>query len=377
MDSPFEYNKPVSGSTFIGRQKELKLVCNLLRERNNVLIYGQARIGKKSLIHNSLKLLKDESYNFSNCNFTLFNIRCVEAMMLKFTNNLFSSISTSATEWNNFLKKYAPNAPYHLDEHFNHNLKLTYNTKDLLTDAQIEEILNLPEHIAKEYSTHLIIYIEQFQNILLFDNPNRVFKIMEKVWSNIAKTNFIITGERINAMNEIFEVNKYFYKFAERIKIVPIDEKIFTDYIIKGFLKAGKVANQDQASAIYNLVEGDPWYTQHLASICFDLTKGYLNDKIVEQAIWCLINLHDFQFHSVTYNLSRHQLRFLKAILEGVTKFSSADILDKYNLNSSANVTRVREALMKKEIITFPDRKEALFMDPLLKLWLVKYFFIK
>lgn len=377
MDSPFEYNKPVSGTTFIGRQKELKLVCNLLRERSNILIYGQARIGKKSLIHNSLKFLKDESYNFTDCNFSLFNIRCVEAMMLKFTNNLFSSISTSATEWNNFLKKYAPSAPYHIDELSVQNLRLTYDSKEELTDKQIEEILRLPEHIAKEYNTHVIIYIEQFQNMLLFDDYHKIFNIMERVWGDLTKTNFIITGERINAMNEIFEVKKYFYRFAERIKIVPIEEKVFTDYIIKGFLKAGKVANPDQASAIYNLVEGDPWYTQHLASICFDLTRGYLNDKIVEQAIWCLINLHDFQFHSVTYNLSRHQLRFLKAVLEGVTKFSSADILDKYNLNSSANVTRVRDALMKKEIITFPEKKEAVFMDPLLKLWLVKYFFVK
>ena len=79
----------------------------------------------------------------------------------------------------------------------------------------------------------------------------------------------------------------------------------------------------------------------------------------------------------MAYGLSKHQLRFIKAVLEGVTHFSSADILDKYNLNSSANVNRLKEALTKKEIITFNEYKEAVFIDPLLKLWFANYFFVK
>ena len=363
MESPFEYNKPVSGTQFIGRNKEARMLCNLLRERNNILIYGQARIGKKSLIYNSFDTLKGESYNFTYCNINLFNIRCIEAMMLKYTNALLNCFSSSATEWNSILKKFVPNAPYIVDENSIGGLRVTYSKKGFLSDQQVLEILRLADNLAGEYGTHLIIYFEQFQDILLFDDPHKAFILLEKGWQNNTKTNLIITGERINAMNDIFENKKYFYRFAERIYITPINEKVFADFIIKGFLKAGKVVNPDLALRIYNTVEGDPWYAQHLASICFDMTKGYLNEKIVDQAIWCLINLHDFQFHSVTFGLSRHQLRFIKAILAGVTKFSSADILDKYNLNSSANVNRVKEALMKKEIITFTSNKEAMFMD--------------
>lgn len=377
MESPFEYNKFVTGASFIGRTKEVGIVCNLMRDRNNVLMYEQAKTGKKSLIHNSLEKLKQESYNFYTCNINLFNIRCIEAFMLKYTNEVLSCFNISSAEWNNFLKKYLPSAPYMLDELSQSKLKFTYTTKELLTDQQIEEILRLPEHLTNELDTHMIIYLEQFQDILLFDDPHRIFILLEKVWKSFTNTNFVITGERINAMNYIFEDKKYFYRFAERIRLNPIEEKIFTDFIIKGFLKAGKIIHPELASAIYNIVEGDPWYAQHLASICFDMTKGYLNDKIVEQAVWCLINLHEFQFHSIAFGLTKHQLRFLKAVLEGVTKFSSADILDKYNLNSSANVNRLKEALTKKEIITFNENKEAVFMDPLLKLWFVKYFFVK
>ena len=178
-------------------------------------------------------------------------------------------------------------------------------------------------------------------------------------------------------MDEIFEKQKYFYRLAEKIELPPINRKVFADYIVKGFLKGGKVIQTEQAETIYDIVEGDPWYTQHLADICYDMTQGYMSDKIIPQALQSLINLHDFLFHSIAYGLSKHQLRFIKALLEGVTKFSSADILDKYNLNSSANVNRIKEALAKKEILTVNEKKEMVFIDPLFKWWFTKYFFTK
>ena len=374
MESPFEYNKCVSGAQFIGRNKEMAHLCNLLREHNNVLIYGPAKIGKQSLVYNSMELLRHDHKDITFCNINLFNIRCVEAMMLKFTNEIVSHFAETGPEWNAIMQKYLPNAPYMVDT-TSLQKQFTYTTKDLLSDSQIEEILMLPDRLAHEYGTHVILYFRQFQDILLFDDPHRTFLLLEKVWKKHTGTNFIITGDRFNAMEEIFQQKKYFYQFAYKIDLAPIDEKIFVEYIMKGFQKAGKIIHPDQAASIYNLVEGDPWYTQHLASICFFLAKGYVNEGIIKQATQQLINLHDYEFHSIVYSLSKYQVRMIKAALEGVTRFTSADVLDKYKLNSSANVSRLKEALSKKEIITFSEKKSATFLDPLFKLWFVNYFF--
>ena len=374
MESPFEYNKFVSGTQFIGRNKEMSLLCNLLRERKNVLMYGPAKIGKKSLVYNAMNLLRHDHTDMTFCDINLFNIRCIEAFMLHFTNEIVSHFAESETEWNAIMHRYIPSAPYIMDNTSLHK-RYTYTTKDILTDKQVEEILSLPDRLASEYGTHLIIYFRQFQDILLFDDPHRTFLLLEKIWKENRHTNFIITGDRFNAMQEIFFEKKYFYHFAHHIEIAPIDEKIFADYIVKGFQKGGKVIHPDQAASIYNLVEGDPWYTQHLASICFNLTKGFVNEGIIKQAAEQLINLHDFEFHSIVYSLSKYQVRMIKAALEGITKFTSADVLDKYRLNSSANVSRLKEALTKKEIITFNEKKPATFLDPLFKLWFTNYFF--
>ena len=379
MDAPFEYFDYVSGSHFIGRDKEVKEFCQLIEQKKNILIYGQARTGKKSIIYNSFRELDRKGYKYSLIKMNLFNIRCIEAFMIRYTNHIVGKFAASGMEWSDYLSRYMPSAPYIVKEgeQPGRSPRFIYNSKELLSDAQIREFLNLPERIATDLNCHIVLYFEQFQDIILFEDPDRIFSLFEKEWSRHTHVSYVVTGERKNAMDEIFEVKKYFYNLVDKIDVVPIEKKIFVDYIIKGFLKGGKVIRPEQAGYIYDTLEGDPWYAQHLASICYEMTIGYLEDKTIDEALQNLINLHDFSFHTIAFGLSKHQLRFIKAVLNGVRKFSSADILDKYKLNSSANVNRLKEALQKKEIITYNGKKEIVVMDPLLKHWFIKYFFVK
>lgn len=379
MDAPFEYFDYVTGSHFIGRDKEVKEFCRLIEQKKNILIYGQARTGKKSIIYNSFRELDRKGYKYSLIKMNLFNIRCIEAFMIRYTNHIVGKFAASGMEWSDYLSRYMPSAPYIVKEgeQPGRSPRFIYNSKELLSDAQIREFLNLPERIATDLNCHIVLYFEQFQDIILFEDPDRIFSLFEKEWSRHTHVSYVVTGERKNAMDEIFEVKKYFYNLVDKIDVVPIEKKIFVDYIIKGFLKGGKVIRPEQAGYIYDTLEGDPWYAQHLASICYEMTIGYLEDKTIDKALQNLINLHDFSFHTIAFGLSKHQLRFIKAVLNGVRKFSSADILDKYKLNSSANVNRLKEALQKKEIITYNGKKEIVVMDPLLKHWFIKYFFVK
>ena len=60
---------------------------------------------------------------------------------------------------------------------------------------------------------------------------------------------------------------------------------------------------------------------------------------------------------------------------QGYLRFSTSEIIRKYSLNSSANVKRVKDALMKKEILTFDADDKPSFLDPLFEYWIKKYYF--
>ena len=63
------------------------------------------------------------------------------------------------------------------------------------------------------------------------------------------------------------------------------------------------------------------------------------------------------------------QVNFLKAVLDGETAFSSQENLKKYRLGSSANLKKIKNALISREIIDISAQKVDI-LDPVFKLWL-------
>ena len=61
--------------------------------------------------------------------------------------------------------------------------------------------------------------------------------------------------------------------------------------------------------------------------------------------------------------------------MDGVVKFSASDVIEKYKLNSSANVRRVKDALKKKEVLTFNEKEEPVVLDSLFEYWLENFYF--
>ena len=74
-------------------------------------------------------------------------------------------------------------------------------------------------------------------------------------------------------------------------------------------------------------------------------------------------------------SLTTHQVSLLKAVVDGYTKFSTAEVVSKYGLNSSANVKRIKDALEKKELVWFDDKDDPHVIDPLFAYWLSSRYF--
>lgn len=362
MDSPFIYNNIVSGPDFIARTSELDMLSTLIKEHKCAVIYEPAKNGKQSFIQQTFQKIRYESYKYKVCNISLFNVRTEELLYQKLEQALLEAFNS--------------------DKPF------------VGTFESPSELLELGEKLADEDGCDLVIYIEEFQDILHFSNYYDVLKKFEHACLNLIGKNkdsrgkdneqvpdnqtrrvsMIFSGSFVNAMKDIFEKKKFFYNMAQRVKLSKIDERSFIEHIVKSFLKAGRVVPKELARHIYTLTEGQPWYTQQLADIGFGLTRGYLTEGIINQAFKLLMEMHSYRFKVLTSRLSLFQLNMLRAILEGAEKLSAAETMEKYQLQSSANVNRLKEALEKKEIIEF-TKYGPVFLDPLLKTWMNEIYF--
>lgn len=363
MDSPFIYNNIVMGSDFIARTSEINQLSSLIREQKCAVIYEPAKSGKQSFIQQTFQKLRNESHKFKVCNINLFNVRTEEVLYRKLEEALLETFKTTSLG--------AAERPFE-GKH-----------------GTPAELLMLAEKLSEEAGSYLVIYIEEFQEILHFEDPDKALKGFEQACLSLLgknkdgeiipgtpkrRSSMIFSGSFVNAMKEIFERKKFFYNMAQRVKLAKIDERSFTDHIIRSFLKAGRVVPKELAQHIYSLTDGHPWYTQQLADTAFGLTRGYLMESIINQAFELLMELHSYRFRLITSRLSLFQLNMLKAILDGAEKLSAAETMSKYELQSSANVNRLKEALEKKEIIEF-TKKGAEFLDPLFKRWMKEKYF--
>ena len=246
----------------------------------------------------------------------------------------------------------------------------------------VAQMLRLPQRIAQEQGKSYYVILEDFHNLLRMDECEDVFKEMNRLfsvrdYSNQVSSSYLMIGSHVNAMKLIFEEKKYFYRQVEYLPLTSLDERDIIDYIVKGFMVSGKVIDKNLALGACKLFRCDMWYMNHLVSICDTLTRGYINEAVMMDALKMLISIHEPHFQSIVDDLTDHQLSLMRAVLDGVVRFSASEVIEKYALNSSANVRRVKDALKKKEVLTFNEKDEPVILDPLFEYWLEKHFFEK
>jgi hypothetical protein len=245
----------------------------------------------------------------------------------------------------------------------------------------MEKMMRLPGLLAADRGMQFYVIFKEFQSIMYTDEYETLFSVMEAMFKEQPSrpgASFIMTGSRVNAMKLIFAERKFFYRQVVHLPIAPVESRDIIEHVVRGFLYgSGKSFDRDLAMGACELFKCNLWYINHLASICDLMSKGFINESIMTDALKCMLSLHEPRFMSMMDDLTDHQISLLRAVLDGVVKFSASDVIEKYRLNSSANVRRVKDALRKKEVITFNEKDEPVILDPLFEYWLENHYFVK
>ena len=186
---------------------------------------------------------------------------------------------------------------------------------------------------------------------------------------------YIFMGSKVNAMYGMFGTKKYFFRQAERVKLGEIDTREIIDHVIRGLLATGKVIDRDLLLGVCKLFRNNICYINHFSAICDSLTRGYRMEPILNEALSTILSIHEPRFVAMMEDLTTFQVSMLRAVLDGQTKFTSADVIEQYAFNSSANVRRLKDALCKKEIIMFDEAGTPTVIDPLFEYWARRYYY--
>ena len=380
MDPQFVYSRPVTGRNFIGRKTEVPLLSNLLREGENVFIYEPPKAGKDSLLQQVFYDMKLSSMQFGIAGLSLLNVRTLEDFCLQLGSSMLKLYGAAQSDYAQLVAETLSATHFVFDPRVYEETGSILSLGWDLDDDDIRAIIALPYRLARRSGRKLYVCIDEFQNVFLTGSGDRICSLMQEVFKARTQEDrawacYIMYGSQVNAMKEIFSRRKLFFRQAERVEFVPIDAKEIADSINRGFLSSGKVIDRNLLLGACQLFRCNVYYMNLFASVCDSLSKGYIMEPVLAEALAYIIAIHEPAFRAIMADLTAFQVSLLRAIVDGHDKFSSAEVIHRYNLNSSANVRRLKDALCKKEIITFDESDVPHIIDPLFEYWVTRNYF--
>ena len=377
------YNRYVTGQHFIGRKDDCFILANLLNQNENVVIWEPFGAGKKSLVHQVFTKLKVNGDALTVGEMTALDIRDGESFVKRLGAAVIRLVASTPDEYERIVSSHLEGTHWVFDRKAFSDMDTILPTNWDLDDNDLKAVLRLPYALAAERGERTYMIIDEFQNVDLADDGERIFKLMEAVIDEVRAEglkifSYVFIGSQVNAMEDIFIKRHFFYRRATRLKLSKVEEREIVEHIIKGFLASGKVVDRDLISGACRLFKCNLFYINHFTSVCDSLSKGYIMEPVLLEALATVMSINRGRFISMMNDLTTFQVSLLKAIIDGYSKFSTAEVIRKYSLNSSANVRRLKDALMKKEIVTFVgEDTKPVILDPLFEYWLRNNYFRK
>ena len=373
MEKTFVYGMAVYGENFTDRIKETKRIVSNFENGMNTILISPRRMGKTSLINKVCESVTKQDLitvrmDIYDCRseYDFYNTFCSE--ILKQTS---SRVEQALESVKSFLGRLVPKISVSPDMVTDYSISLGLTPKN----ASPDEILSLPEKIAVKRGCHIVVCIDEFQQIGEFGDTLSVQKRLRSVWQHFKNVSFCFYGSKKHMMENIFQNKRMpFYQFGDIVFLDRISTEDWVEYIVSRFKEGGKNISHEYAGKICSVVENYSSYVQQFAWNVFVNTEKEVDDMSVKSGMEDLMAQCSAFFIQQINGLSSYQMNFLRAVCNGVSsEFGSQDVLEEYNLGSKSNTVRLKNSLQEKELIDIRNGK-VYISDPVFGIFFKKMY---
>ena len=369
MNTPFIYGVAAEQMYFTDRENETKRLLLNFENGLNTIIISPRRWGKTSLVNRVSELMKDHQ-QIRIVRMDAFSVRTQEDFYRMFATEIIKQTATRTEELlenaKRFLSSLVPVVTVSADP----MNPVSFTLKSVNRDYG-EEVLTLPERIAKEKGILLIICIDEFQQIGELSDSITFQKKLRSVWQHQHSVSYCLYGSKRHLLMNMFGKRSYpFYKFGDMLFLERIPIEYWYTYIQSRFEQAGKHIDATFVDDIYAYVDGNSSYVQQLSWLVWARTEKAVNEEILSDAKQDLLRQNHALFMEQINSLTSYQLHFVRAIMAGkAQEINRKEIIEEFELGSSANIVTIKKALQKKELIEI-EGKNITFSDPIFIHWL-------
>lgn len=368
MEKAFVYGMSVEGDNFTDRVKETKRLKMDLENGINVILVSPRRIGKSSIVRKVMKEITDPKIKMVFMD--IYDCRSEYDFYNRFASELLKQTATKKEQVIENIKKFlirlTPKIAFKLEPTSEYSLSLGITPQNY----EPEEILQLPEIIGLAQGVHIVVCIDEFQQIGEMPDTLTIQKRLRGIWQHQRQVSYCLFGSKKHLMTKLFQNRRMpFFQFGEMMYLDKIPTADWIPFICSRFESQGKQISEELAKKICETVEGNSSYVQQLAWNVMAETEKVTTEEDFNHGVDALLAQCTSLFEEQLKGLTGYQLNFIRALCDGVsTDFGSKAILEAYNLGSKSNISRIKTTLQDKEIIDF-DKDHVYLEDPVFKIW--------
>ena len=368
-ENPFVFGKAAEATFFTDREEDAKRLRSNLTHGINTILISPRRWGKTSLVK---KVVADIGQNdFLPIFIDIFQCKSERDFCFNFATNVIKQSASKIEEWvemaKTFLSSITPKFSFGPDPMTDFSISFEWEKKE----DTIANILQLPEQIAQKKGVPVILCIDEFRQIGNFSDPLTFQKQLRSVWQHQQNVTYCLFGSKKHLMEFIFnEKSMPLFKFGDMLFLKKISTDQWIRFICNKFQRTGKSISPELAERICLLTDNLSSYVQQLSWIVW-----YKSDKIatnldVNSALNDILEQNKVFFQREVEQLTELQYNFLRALANGVTTgFSRKEVIQKYKLESSANIQAIKKSLLARDIIQVEGMTIS-FTDALFKIWI-------
>lgn len=367
MNNPFRYGSAVSGDYFCPRPDLERQIRNYAKTGQNLVVYGERRMGKTSLVRKVIGSLPGARLLYID----LYYIRSLSDFCKRVMNGV-ADVKDKAPFLRRAMELVSRLRP-----------TLGIDSKDGTPVISIDERLadepeslriamGAIEKLAKENG--LCVVFDEFQDILkLEDNPWGVLAQMRSTIQFQANTPYFYLGSIRNEMLKIFsDPESPFFKSALPLEVGAIDRFDFAAFIQRRFEAGKRKVSLDFVAKVIDFADGVSGDVQELCDALWERSErgATLDESVLPMAMECIFSRESGAFEAALARMTPRQMRVLRALAEHPTeKVFAAEFMEAARMTNAGAMKKTIDRFLSDRII-FQKGNVYRFFNPFFKEWI-------
>jgi len=365
--NPFKYGRVVSADDFCPRPDLVRQMTGFIKSGQNVVLQGERRMGKTSLVHETVRQLKRHRMLYVD----LLEIKTADDLCKRMVKALIS-MEQQAGLLERILKTLAQLRPVVSVDPLTGQPSISVDAGVRLRPDSLDGILDTVRESHKR--KRLVVAFDEFQDILNLPDFKETLAILRSKIQFHKDIPYVFAGSVRNQMGEIFtDPESAFFKSAIAVDVGPLDTEAFAAFLAGKFALGKRAVSKDALARIITLAENVPGDVQELCEAIWETTayRDTIQETSIGPALELIYARESKGYEAALVQVTGQQLKCLIGLARmGGKAPLSAAFIQGVGIPGPASIKKALNRLVQLKVV-YRHEGEYKFVNPFFKTWLL------